>query len=106
MGARQERDVVRTLCLNNRLSELHALERAARSHEARLGSPVMRHARRARVALRLNFDEARDVFRGAQSCRGASPAFASGTQVRFWVDPGVTPYEPRYPESSSRRTAE
>lgn len=97
---------MRTLCLNNRLSELHALERAARSHEARLGSPVMRHARRARVALRLNFDEARDVFRGAQSCRGASPAFASGTQVRFWVDPGVTPYEPRYPESSSRRTAE
>lgn len=102
MSARQERDVVRALCLNDRLNELHALERTARRHEANLSSSVLRHARRARLGLRLSFDEARDVFKGARDCLGARPAYVSGTQVRFWVDPRVAPYEPRYPDASLR----
>lgn len=101
MDARQERDVVLVLCLDDRLNELHALERSASVHEARLlASGVPRQARQARIALLLNYAQARTVRRQASQCRGAAPYRGSGTtQVRFWIDPRVTPYEPRYEQT-------
>lgn len=94
--SRRERDVVRTRCLDDRLSELHAFERNARQHERALSSTKAREARRARASLRLNYLGARDTFNEARRC-GGSRHFDGGMQIRFWVDPRVVPYHPQYP---------
>ena len=99
--ARQARDVVKTLCLNDKLSQIDVASRAATERGNSLKSAVSRNdaeaANHEYTVLAVLAQRSEQLGSEANQCIGEESAFVGDTQVKTTIDPGVAPEEANYP---------
>ena len=105
-GARSARDVVKTLCLNDKLSQIDVSVRSARDRQSSLQAAVQRHdtelANHEFSILVVLRQRAEQLNAEANQCIGEEVAFVGQTQVITQVDPTLpgddnTQYPPTDP---------
>ena len=91
--ARTSRDVVKTLCLNDKLSQIDVTTRSARDRLAALQSAVERNdvegANHHFTILTAHRQHAEQVSAEANQCIGEEIAFVGQTQVTTQIDPDL-----------------
>lgn len=91
--ARQARDVVKTLCLNDKLSQIDVANRSARDRQAALQSAVQRSdvelANHEFTILTVLKQRAEQLSAEANQCIGEEIAFVGQTQVTTQIDPNL-----------------
>lgn len=99
--ARRQRDVVRTLCLNDKLSQIDVAIRSARDRRGQLQSAVNRkdtelsnHEFTILTVLRQRSEQ---IVAEANQCIGEEAAFIGDTRVKTTIDPGIPPDQTPYP---------
>ncbi|MBL9112453.1 MAG: hypothetical protein JNM74_24410 [Myxococcales bacterium] len=99
--ARQARDVVKTLCLNYKLSQSDVATRAATERVASLKSAVNRNdadaANHEYTVLAVLAQRSEQIGSEANQCAGEESAFVGDTQVKTTIDPNVAPEEANFP---------
>jgi len=89
-GARSARDVVKTLCLNDKLSQIDVSVRSARDRQSSLQAAVQRHdtelANHEFSILVVLRQRAEQLNAEANQCIGEEVAFVGQTQVTTTVD--------------------
>jgi hypothetical protein len=115
-SARQARDVVKTLCLNDKLSQVDVASRSANDRKASLRSAVARNDRELSnhefTILTVLKKRADQLSAEANQCIGEEAAFLGATNVVTTVDttlpggdmtapPTVTPAPPQAPPVSA-----
>jgi hypothetical protein len=89
-AARAARDVVKTLCLNDKLSQIDVTTRSARDRQAALQSAVERNdvegANHHFSILTAHRQHAEQVTAEANQCIGEEVAFVGQTQVTTQID--------------------
>jgi hypothetical protein len=92
-GARAARDVVKTLCLNDKLSQVDVANRSARDRQTALQAASQRndaelasHEFIIMTVLRQRVDQ---LTSEANQCIGEEMAFIGQTQISVTVDPNV-----------------
>jgi hypothetical protein len=92
-AARAARDVVKTLCLNDKLSQIDVANRSARDRQTALQSAVARndaelsnHEFTILTVLRQRVEQ---LTAEANQCIGEELAFIGQTQVSTYVDPNL-----------------
>jgi hypothetical protein len=99
--ARQARDVVKTLCLNDKLSQSDVATRAATERVASLKSAVNRNdadaANHEYTVLAVLAQRSEQIGSEANQCAGEESAFVGDTQVKTTIDPNVAPEEANFP---------
>ena len=100
-GARAARDVVRTLCLNDKLSQLDVAVRSARDRQSSLQASVQRGdvelANHEFTILTVLRQRSEQLNAEANQCIGEEVAFVGATQVTTTQEsnlPGDTTYYP------------
>jgi hypothetical protein len=100
-AARRARDVVKTLCLNDKLSQIDVAIRSARDRIQSLQVAVARrdtelgnHEFTILTVLRQRSEQ---LTAEANQCIGEESAFIGDTRVTTTVDPGIAPDETPYP---------
>jgi hypothetical protein len=105
-GARAARDVVKTLCLNDKLSQIDVANRSARDRQTALQAAAQRsdaelstHEFTIMTVLRQRVDQ---LSAEANQCIGEEMAFIGQTQVTTSIDPNLpgednTAYPPTDP---------
>jgi len=92
-AARQARDVVKTLCLNDKLSQIDVANRSARDRQAALQSAVQRNdtelANHEFTIMTVLKQRAEQLTAEANQCIGEEIAFVGQTQVTTQVDPNL-----------------
>jgi hypothetical protein len=105
-AARQARDVVKTLCLNDKLSQIDVAARSGRDRQAALQAAVQRNdaelANHEYAILTVLRQRAEQLSAEANQCIGEEVAFVGQTQVTTSVDPtlpggDMTSYPPTDP---------
>ncbi len=100
--ARRARDVVRTLCLNDKLSQIDVAGRAAAERAASLKGAVTRNdaeaANHEYTVLAVLGQRAEQLGSEASQCVGEESAFVGDTQVRTTIDPTIAPEQGDYPD--------
>jgi hypothetical protein len=101
MEARQQRDVVRTLCLNDKLSQIDVATRSARERRTALQAAVNRndaelsnHEFTILTVLRQRVEQ---LVAEANQCIGEEAAFIGDTRTRVTIDPEIPENETPYP---------
>ncbi|MCC6524546.1 MAG: hypothetical protein IT373_17960, partial [Polyangiaceae bacterium] len=93
--ARKDKDVVRTLCLSDKLTQLEVAARTATEHGASLAEAVARHdgGQTAHLVAVLGVLGSRGESLAAEAmqCIGAEQGYAGGTVVTATIDPGLPP---------------
>lgn len=93
--ARQARDVVKTLCLNDKLSQIDVAGRSARDRQAALQSAVQRNdvelANHEFTILTVLKQRVEQLTAEANQCIGEEIAFVGQTQVTTQIDPNLPP---------------
>jgi hypothetical protein len=99
--ARRQRDVVKTLCLNDKLSQIDVAIRSARDRIQSLQSAVARkdtelsnHEFTILTVLRQRVEQ---LTAEANQCIGEESAFVGDTRVKTTIDPGIAPDDTPYP---------
>jgi hypothetical protein len=99
--ARRQRDVVKTLCLNDKLSQIDVAIRSARDRRQQLQSAVTRsdtelgnHEFTILTVLRQRSEQ---LVAEANQCIGEESAFVGDTRVSTTIDPAIPPDETPYP---------
>lgn len=99
--ARRQRDVVKTLCLNDKLSQIDVAIRSARDRRTQLQAAVNRndaelsnHEFTILTVLRQRVEQ---LVAEANQCIGEEAAFVGDTRTRVTVDPNIPPDETPYP---------
>ncbi len=96
--ARRQRDVVKTLCLNDKLSQIDVAIRSARDRRTQLSSAVTRNdaegANHEYTILTVLRQRAEQLTAEANQCIGEESAFLGDTKVRMTVDPGIAQDDP------------
>ena len=91
--ARSARDVVKTLCLNDKLSQIDVATRSARDRQAALQAAVQRNdselADHQYTVLTEHRRRAEQLTAEANQCIGEEVAFVGQTQVTVSVDPNL-----------------
>jgi hypothetical protein len=91
--ARQDRDVVKTLCLNDKLSQIDVSARSARDRQAALQAAVQRSdselAGHEFTILTVLRQRAEQLTAEANQCIGQEVSFVAQTQVVTEVDPDL-----------------
>jgi hypothetical protein len=91
--ARQARDVVKTLCLNDKLSQIDVANRSARDRQGALQAAVQRNdvelANHEFTILTVLKQRADQLTAEANQCIGEEIAFVGQTQVVTEIDPNV-----------------
>lgn len=99
--ARQARDVVKTLCLNDKLSQIDVATRAATERAGSLRSAVTRNdaeaANHEYTVLAVLAQRSEQLGSEAGQCVGEESAFVGDTQVKTTVDPSVAPEQANFP---------
>lgn len=102
--ARKQRDVVKTLCLNDKLSQIDVAIRSARERRQELQSAVGRrdielsnHQFTILTVLRQRVEQ---LVAEANQCIGQESAFIGDTKTTMQVDPGIAPDETPYPDTN------
>lgn len=93
--ARLQRDVVKTLCLNDKMNQTDVAIRSARERKESLGAAVQRndadlasHEYTILGVLRQRVDQ---LSAEANQCIGQEAGFVGESAVSFTVDPGMAP---------------
>jgi hypothetical protein len=101
--ARRERDVVKTLCLDDKLSQTNVAIRSARDRRQQLQAAASRndaelsnHEFTILTVLRQRVEQ---VVAEANACIGEEAAFVGDARVVTTVDPGIPPDDTPYPDS-------
>lgn len=99
--ARNQRDVVRTLCLNDKLSQIDVATRSARERRGALQAAVNRndaelsnHEFTILTVLRQRVEQ---LVAEANQCIGEEAAFIGDTKTRVTIDPEIPPDQTPYP---------
>ena len=101
--ARKQRDVVKTLCLNDKLSQVDVAIRSGRDRRAQLSSAVGRgdaelsnHEFTILTVLRQRSEQ---LVAEANQCIGEEAAFVGDTRTKVTIDPSIPPDETPYPSN-------
>lgn len=99
--ARRQRDVVKTLCLNDKLSQIDVATRSARDRRQQLQGAVTRNdvelANHEFTILTVLRQRAEQLVAEANQCIGEEAAFVGDTRVTTTIDPAIPPDETPYP---------
>lgn len=99
--ARRQRDVVRTLCLNDKLSQIDVAIRSARDRKGQLEGAVKRKdtelASHEFTILTVLRQRTEQLVVEANQCIGQESAFIGDTKTTTIIDPNIAPEEPNYP---------
>jgi hypothetical protein len=100
-SARQSRDVVKTLCLNDKLSQIDTASRTAADRTAALRSSVNRNdaeaANHEYSVLAVLAQRSEQLGSEASQCVGEESAFVGDTAVKTTIDPSVAPEDATFP---------
>ncbi len=100
-AARQARDVVKTLCLNDKLSQIDTAGRAANERAQSLKGAVARNdaetAAHEYSVLAVLAQRAEQLGSEAGQCVGEESAFVGDTAVKTTIDPTVAPEDATFP---------
>lgn len=100
-SARQNRDVVKTLCLNDKLSQIDTANRTAADRAQALKSSVARNdaegANHEYSVLAVVAQRSEQLGSEASQCVGEESAFVGDTAVKTTIDPTVAPDNATYP---------
>lgn len=92
-AARQARDVVKTLCLNDKLSQIDVAARSGRDRQAALQAAVQRNdselANHEFAILTVLRQRAEQLSAEANQCIGEEVAFVGQTQVTTQINPNL-----------------
>lgn len=101
--ARKQRDVVKTLCLNDKLSQIDVAIRSGRDRKTQLQAAVSRndtelsgHEFTILTVLRQRTEQ---LVAEANQCIGEEAAFVGDTRVKTSIDPTIPPDETPYPNN-------
>ncbi len=102
-AARQARDVVKSLCLNDKLSQIDVAARSGRDRQAALQAAVQRNdaelANHEFAILTVLRQRAEQLSAEANQCIGEEVAFVGQTQVTTQINPNLPNEETAsYPE--------
>lgn len=101
--ARQQRDVVKTLCLNDKLSQIDVAVRSARDRRGQLQAAVNRNdAERSNhefTILTVLRQRTEQLIAEANQCIGEDSAFVGDTRTSVEIDPQIPPDETPYPST-------
>lgn len=99
--ARRERDVVKTLCLNDKLSQIDVAIRSARDRRGQLQAAASRndaeltnHEFTILTVLRQRTEQ---LVAEANQCIGEESAFVGDTRTTVQIDPQIPPDQTPYP---------
>ncbi|MDB5215851.1 MAG: hypothetical protein JWO86_3778 [Myxococcaceae bacterium] len=99
--ARRQRDVVKTLCLNDKLSQIDVAIRSGRDRRTQLEAAVKRsdaelsgHEFTILTVLRQRSEQ---LVAEANQCIGEEAAFVGDTRTNVTIDPSIPPDETPYP---------
>lgn len=99
--ARRRRDVVKTLCLNDKLSQIDVAIRSARDRRGQLQAAVNRNdaelSNHEFTILTVLRQRSEQLVAEANQCIGEESAFVGDTQTTVTVDPQIPPDETPYP---------
>jgi hypothetical protein len=99
--ARRQRDVVKTLCLNDKLSQIDVAIRSARDRRQQLQAAVNRNdtelANHEFTILTVLRQRVEQLVAEANQCIGEEAAFIGDTRTTVQVDPNIPPDETPYP---------
>lgn len=99
--ARRQRDVVKTLCLNDKLSQIDVAIRSARDRMQSLQAAVSRNdselANHEFTILTVLRQRVEQLTAEANQCIGEESAFIGDTRVKTTVDPGIAQDDTPYP---------
>jgi len=100
--ARQQRDVVKTLCLNDKLSQIDVATRSAQDRKGALVAAAQRNdaelSNHEFTILTVLRQRAEQLTAEANQCIGEEAAFAGATQTIATIDPTLPPTdETQYP---------
>lgn len=101
--ARRQRDVVRTLCLNDKLSQIDVAIRSGRDRRGQLQAAVNRNdaelANHEFTILTVLRQRSEQLVAEANQCIGEEAAFVGDTRVSTQIDPTIPPDETPYPNT-------
>lgn len=101
--ARKQRDVVKTLCLNDKLSQLDVAIRSGRDRKTQLQAAVGRNdselSNHEFTILTVLRQRSEQLVAEANQCIGEEAAFVGDTRVRTTIDPTIPPDETPYPSN-------
>ena len=102
--ARQAKDVVKTLCLNDKLTQIDVATRTARDRYAALKGAVSRNdldrSRHEFTVLQVLRDRVRALVSEANQCIGEETGFIGDSAVLVEIDPNIPDTDPSdFPET-------
>jgi hypothetical protein len=101
--ARKQRDVVKTLCLNDKLSQVDVAIRSGRDRRAQLQAATTRNdaelANHEFTILTVLRQRSEQLVAEANQCIGEEAAFVGDTRTSVIVDPSIPPDETPYPST-------
>jgi hypothetical protein len=99
--ARKQRDVVKTLCLNDKLSQVDVAIRSGRDRRTQLQAAVNRNdselANHEFTILTVLRQRSEQLVAEANQCIGEEAAFVGDTRTQVTIDPSIPPDETPYP---------
>jgi hypothetical protein len=99
--ARRQRDVVKTLCLNDKLSQIDVAIRSARDRRTQLQTAVNRNdaelSNHEFTILTVLRQRTEQLVAEANQCIGEESAFIGDTKTSMQIDPRIPPDDTPYP---------
>jgi hypothetical protein len=99
--ARKQRDVVKTLCLNDKLSQIDVAIRSGRDRRTQLTAAVGRNdselSSHEFTILTVLRQRSEQLVAEANQCIGEEAAFVGDTRTKVSIDPSIPPDETPYP---------
>lgn len=99
--ARKQRDVVKTLCLNDKLSQIDVAIRSGRDRRTQLQAAVNRNdselSNHEFTILTVLRQRSEQLVAEANQCIGEEAAFVGDTRTKVTIDPSIPPDETPYP---------
>jgi hypothetical protein len=99
--ARQQRDVVKTLCINDKVSQIDVALRSAKERHTQLQDSVKRNdvdlSTHHYTIVTVLRQRAEQLVAEANQCIGEESAFVGDTKTTVQIDPRIPPDEAPYP---------
>jgi len=99
--ARKQRDVVKTLCLNDKVSQIDVALRTAKDRHQQLDSAVKRNdvdlANHNFTIVTVLRQRSEQLVAEANQCIGEESAFVGDTKTTVQIDPQIPPDDAPYP---------
>jgi hypothetical protein len=100
--ARKQRDVVKTLCINDKVSQIDVAVRSAKERQSQLQDAVKRRdvelSNHNYTIITVLRQRAEQLVAEANQCIGEESAFVGDTKTTVQIDPQIPPDEAPYPE--------